>query len=101
MKFKVGDRVRIYGANTQDGTITGTVVELRPDDWILVKYDGGMPSGMHKSHHPKQCRRLVKKERRRVRLHYRGSAVSVSWCWPTHDPSNCDGCFEFIEVRRK
>jgi|SRR5271157_2534169 len=58
-KFKVGDRIRIYGFDSDDATLVlaRTVVSVSPN---LIETDGG------EFCHPKQCRRLVKKQRRRV-----------------------------------
>ena len=56
MKLKVGDRIRVYGFDSDDAGISFTrhVDELRDDG--LIKTDAG------EFVHPKQCRRLVKKK---------------------------------------
>lgn len=60
--FQVGDRVRVYGPYGQGSVDTGRVQELIGEGLLKLKLDSdGYPVV-----HPKQCRRLVKRERRRV-----------------------------------
>lgn len=91
--FQVGDRVRAY---SWAAVYAGRVIRVEGDRVYL-----GLDGGGNLDFHPKQCRRLVRKERRRVWVklptdfhpqHRANGMVSV-------DP--VDGWVEFIEVRRK
>jgi len=69
--FKVGDRVRVYGVtkcmgddkvNCVSDRRSGLVVDYdSDDDYVRVRINGETHLA-----HPKQCRRLVKKARRRI-----------------------------------
>lgn len=70
MKYKIDDRVIVYGHRPTEvginadhyssyGTM-GSVSSIVDDSEIIVNYDDGTSSEVH----PKQCRRLVKKARR-------------------------------------
>ncbi len=67
MKFKVGDRVAMYGAiYTHTGWrdargLRGTVIIVHSNDSIRVEVDKATFDV-----HPIQCRKLVKKEQRRI-----------------------------------
>lgn len=76
MAFKIGDRVRVYGwvrmhqspfTSRQGGT--GSIIWVDGQD-MHVKFDRVSTTGRedltHYLAHPKQCRRLVKRERRRI-----------------------------------
>jgi hypothetical protein len=111
-KFKVGDRVAVYGfrpRKTGSGTHfyswgdRGEVIEIVNDDEIVVQFDDGTEGEVH----PKQCRKLKSKERRRVFIPgyelqemeddasgtYNNASISKE-AIVTDD-------VEFIEVRRK
>lgn len=62
MKFKVGDRVRVYGGAFVEVAV---IRSIDADTGIL---SCGQRKGTNEwlMAHPKQCRRLVKKPRRRV-----------------------------------
>lgn len=105
-KLKPGDRVRVYGTGFRNGEAFGTSasvhngivrnihgvfisVTLSSRDWICV--------------HPKQCRKLVRKERRRIFVYpsefskpeaYRVYAY-------TKESNRNTGAIEFVEVRKK
>ena len=79
MRFKVGDRVRVYGLYCE--VINGTVESLgNPQIFVRADSDGKIYSP-----YPQQCRRLVKKERRRVWV--------VSWAF-----KNLAGAEEFVRT---
>lgn len=73
MKFQVGDRIAIYGPQARggDGKVVGSVMDrvtgvvTSYQDYLLQFIDdsGG---GCEYEVHPRQCRRLIKKKRRRV-----------------------------------
>ena len=74
-KFKVGDRVAVYGTipNHYLSGHKGTVFDPRENGpGIQVKLDGG---DVVYYVHPKQCRKLRKKERRKVFIHYCNKTV--------------------------
>ena len=107
--LKPGDRVRVYGHPAASSSFVGHV-SARPTTgkWSEMGYVLVIPVGAERDTeelglycHPKQLRKLVKKERRRT------------WCWregyennegpyvnelPSGDSSNW---IEFIEVRCK
>jgi len=101
--FKVGDRVRVYGHKALDWETTDArVIERGVDELIHAEFIMVLANnGLRVLVHPKQCRRLVKKYRRRVWIikrendspqvvHYAGFIGSVNY-----------GESEFIEVKRK
>lgn len=104
MKFKVGDRVAVYGAvwchqDAEHKIYRGLKMEISKiiDENRITLYFGDEKYCAH----PKQCRRLVKKEKRRVWVkvptdfhpqHRTNGMVSV-------DP--VDGWDEFVEVKKK
>jgi hypothetical protein len=71
-KFKIGDRVAVYGYVRIAGAMSvscpylrgkrGVIDTVMSRDELLVDLDDGTTLNIH----PKQCRRLVKPERRRV-----------------------------------
>lgn len=71
-KFKVGDRVKVYGCIPTDGGFTfgvkGTVTKISPGGLgNPIAVDCGFSQG-HIEVHPKQCRLLKKRERREWKL---------------------------------
>lgn len=67
MKFKIGDRVAIYGGSCAKsvgnaGRLTGAVVGTMYDGRINVLMDG--ETGTGNTFHSKQCRRLKQKVRK-------------------------------------
>jgi hypothetical protein len=97
-RFKSGDRVAIYSGTKR---WTGTVEQCSADDMLLRV--ALHPSGTVTGAHPKQCRKLVKKYRRRVWLHcYEDGRVEHAL--KLHTPTcgvPCTFCREFVEVKRK
>lgn len=109
MKFQVGDRVRVYTSDISPDYMVFTA-------WVWGIQSNGLldickehPPGSERwgrsfrNAHPKQCRRLKKREpRRRVWIHktelgyVRGNFVGTK---PEQTPIN--DWVEFIEVRRK
>jgi hypothetical protein len=68
-KFKVGDRVRIFGSTWHMGIAHGTAASVKSGKVFDVNTGGEhiaihLDSGLDVSAHPKQCRRLVPKKRR-------------------------------------
>lgn len=95
-KFKEGDRVAFYGGF---GRLTGTVsnAELDCVGMFTVIGEGGTKFNVH----PKQCRKLKKKERRRVWI-WRGVERSNTYEFRINPPTErSDEWSEFVEVRRK
>lgn len=66
-KFKAGDRVAVYdGADRAVGRVSAIFSSA---NYLLVALDSDQPPRLRgKRWHPKQCRKLVKRERRRVWL---------------------------------
>ncbi len=96
MKFKVGDRVAVYDGDR----IVGVIGAIHKEGGLLVCLDEAY--GGAKSYHPKQCRRLVKKQRRRVWLS-RGAAAELHGGISAEffaQKRNEDDV-EFVEVRKK
>ncbi len=109
--LKAGDRVRVYGpvadrkhnhtAVSHDFVGTVKNATQAPDFLIVTSdYDSG-----EKFCHPKQCRRLIKKERRRVWLDPRwvdGEVIvdgrAVAYTGKVDQPAHM---VEFVEVRKK
>lgn len=89
-KFKVGDRVKIYHHRTP---LIGVVNHITEDGMIKIDL-----SEVGYIYHPKQCRKLVKKERRRawIKLTDYGQIDGWASC-ERHSP----GWVEFIEVKKK
>lgn len=68
-KFKVGDRVRVYGS-CLSGVLCnlnekGTVERCGYDDYVAVRLDEPVGNAALVSFHPKQCRRLKPKAKPR------------------------------------
>lgn len=111
-QFKVGDRVAVYG-NTRYGYFhgiddvcrrTGVVIKHIDIDWLEFKIDGDNDSFYVV--HPKQCRRLKKKELRTIAAnitadgqlmgaHLRGDIQALGAFFTDNEE------VEFVEVRRK
>lgn len=99
-QFKVGDRVRIYGFHIDDaGHVMDRTIDEVCDNGLLGT-DGG------EYVHPKQCRRLVKRERRRVWVNVYGGGMNYV-AHPTQEVADRNAlqsrveCIEMVEVRRK
>lgn len=105
--LKVGDRVRVYGWDFDDPKealiFNAEVLEKLSNGMLKVRnprLDGD------DFVHPKQCRKLVKKERRRVWIHFNEKTPEREICHLNPPGKNahevCDGnCIEFREVKRK
>lgn len=92
MKFKVGDRVAVYenckrftGMVLNDGHQS---IQVELDDDRVLPF------------HPKQCRRLIKKPRRRIAVSYDTGACEFSVRLLSGDNIPNDKEVEFIEVRK-
>jgi hypothetical protein len=99
-KFKVGDRVRCYSVFPP---FVGEVMSVGDNDHpgaIYLRALGGPWSGKTRLEWPKACRKLVKKERRRVVMEYiAGDGWSILES-PCAAPRGEDPV-TFVEVRRK
>lgn len=103
--LKVGDRVRVYGWDFDDPKealiFNAEVLEKLSNGMLKVRnprLDGD------DFVHPKQCRKLVKKERRRVWLtFYKDNGYSNIYTFNPLRSALKEGAevFEFIEVKRK
>lgn len=105
-KFKVGDRVAFYFHDRR----VGVVVSICGD-----RLDIQEGKGVFKGLFSKACRRLVKKERRRVWISQKNlekarayigkpNGGSCVWCLTDPDYLKCEGgdaLLEFVEVRKK
>lgn len=113
-KFKVGDRVAVYGYARIAGQRTGMCPYLRgsrgvveqvvtPDE-LLLKSDDRETLNVH----VKQCRRLKKRDPKKRVWMQRAHANAVPFsagvnpleCW-ARVPNDSEEWVEFIEVRRK
>jgi hypothetical protein len=103
--LEAGDRVRVYD---NDGGHRGTVQYWNGES-VWVKFDSDdrpigdqmvVTGGLR---HPKQCRRLVKRERRRVwvALNKRNEIMSYMRIRPAADWQPQYVCVEFVEVPRR
>jgi hypothetical protein len=112
-KFKVGDRVAVYGYLRTPNRSTvlgymrgdyGTITRINnPEDEVLVRTDD---EKVECEAHPKQLRRLVKKERRRILLHVssipgRFFSFMGATVYGEGEKISSDSYVEFVEVRRK
>lgn len=97
-KFPIGTRVRVYA--TLNGAVAetkGSVTRIRTTDGMLyVNLDGRRGEIVA---HPMQCRKLVKKERRRIWL--MKSHIEMRAYWTLTLPEKPDDYIEFVEARRK
>lgn len=104
--FEVDERVRVYA--TLNGAIAetkGTVARKRPDEMLFVNLDGRRGEIVA---HPKQCRRLVKKFRRRIYVPINAEVmdmVSFSSFWKFLEMMPAESerheFIEFVEVKKK
>lgn len=99
-ELRVGERVRAFGVSCDDGhfwSLDGTVESLNPPGpMIYVKCDGAFPRDSILVHQ-KQCRRLIRRERRRIWVNP-GAVFSVATemaCRPV------EGWTEYREVPKK
>lgn len=104
MKFKVGDKVAVYDRTYNLARGVGKVVEI--DDHPATGVRVRVPNYQDFWFHPKQCRRLVKKERRRmwVRFDQHGTVLSTSTRFPSGNPDYSmlnSELVEFVEVKKK
>lgn len=92
VNMKVGDKIVIYN-NGERFTALVAALPLGENQNIVV--DNGRSPAFYV--HPKQCRRLVKKERRRVWIHPSciGKVGGIYDSPPSYD------CLEFVEVKNK
>jgi hypothetical protein len=104
-KFKVGDRVRCYGVIVHDfsmHSLDATILKLEDTGLLWVKFDDGREHRFY----PQQCRKLVKKERRRIIL--KEYDIPTAYLAPTKavvgkrnpDSPLLKDWVEFVEVRR-
>jgi hypothetical protein len=97
MKFSVGERVVVYYINEKDKGIVSGILDNN-----LLKIMVDTPNGFRfVTAHPKQCRRLKKREPRRrvwVRFYESGHADSVMSGSPDKEFFEWH---EFIEVRKR
>lgn len=114
-KFKVGDRVRVYGhADLTDGAI-GVVEEIKGRNELWLRVPTTSANGIYYASsaielyraHPKWCRKLKpKKEPRRFWVNvYPGDDVRN--VWPTKELADHASvsdrleCIEVVEVKKK
>lgn len=88
-QFKVGDRVAAYLSGPQTSRRVGKVKEICPAYLILDLGHSSNPYAVP----PQACRKLVKKERRRIWIGEQWHDILTS---PPTDPSLWT---EFVEVR--
>lgn len=100
-KFKVGDRLRCYFGRVVNDLILSSVTE----DGMLFFAEKDNIGHMNYLAHPKQCRRLVKIERRRVWVALKDVQVGglgTKFCYAFFYVEKGDkNLVEFIEVRKK
>lgn len=104
--FQIGDRVRVYqfefvGSQSRTNYVAEVVRSDYDDGSIRVQF-----GGTSRNVHPKQCRRLVMRERRRCWVHENSLKIpplqNDGWIVSRELPVN-DGpgpWIEFIEVRK-
>lgn len=104
MKFKVGERVAVY---LWDGRFTAVIEHLNDNGSLDVKFDN-LESRNHV--HPKQCRRLVKKPKKKIWIDLNfdvvhdsmvGSYMQNAVVFLTPPLLNPQDFTEFVEVRKK
>jgi hypothetical protein len=107
--FKVGDRVALY--TEHNIRYTGTIKNITPSGGICALVDGlEHVEPLKTQFHPKQCRLLLKKPRRRIWVRFNKDTDFVQgWhlygtnadlATGTIQPSG-DGWVPFVEVKRK
>jgi hypothetical protein len=97
-KFSVGDRVNYYSG-----------AQLRPESCTVTQLHEDGLLGLARPHwqgnvsaHPKQCRRLVRKERRRRFIPACELDKDCAASFRTREMWDAGGeCTEFVEVKRK
>ena len=98
--FKVGDRVALYARNLVQDKMERVVCNV-----LEIDEKRGLKLGTERGgfwFHPKQCRKLKKKERRRIWV--LGNATEISnyqMQVRTVAPSSPEYWAEFVEVRKK
>jgi hypothetical protein len=113
-KFNVGDRVRVYATlNGNRAETAGELMRKRQDEMWFVKLDGRRGQIIA---HPKQCRRLIKRPKRRIWIYATsfddiqtvGQDETSFECLREHPmvftrraSDNMEKMIEFVEVKRK
>lgn len=108
-KFKAGDRVRVYGYLGQKHPVSASVTTVHTDELIVnidvqirpgVFLDG--PDAVCVSVSPKQCRRLIKKPKRRVWINVKDlpGGTSGHAHYLINKPHNQPQYIEFVEVKK-
>lgn len=97
MKFKVGDTIHVYGFSADDAA------QVLKRQIGQICDDGLIRTDAYELVHPKQCRKLIKKERRRISVKFvnDGSSVGIPVVKWTMSDFPKDEMVEFVEVRRK
>lgn len=94
-KFKVGDRAIVY---YYDSTTKGTIIQIN-NDTVLLRDDAGQDTGWF---YYKQCRKLVKKERKRIWILNGPLEAKFNTLEPKYQkPNDLRYYTEFVEVRKK
>lgn len=105
MNFKVGDRVVVYGGIPGTGHCAsrskGTVIAITGID-IDIRFDDKIGNSSSWIVYPQQCRKLVKKHKRRIWIEpfYVPISGQASLAGRVMGDSK-EGFIEFVEVRRK
>lgn len=95
--FEVGQRVAFYCGGRRDTGVIKKISELT--GMVTVATDRA-----DFFVHPKQCRRLVKKERRRFWIDIEGAILSDKYLWRTNvmiKNPGLDSWVEVVEVKKK
>lgn len=95
MRFKIGDRV--VGYKHPDTPTVGHVESVWNDDVIAITPDRNLSL---RNFHFKQCRRLVKKNRRRIWMS-ESSLSGSSGTWTLKREDAARDMIEFVEVKKK
>jgi hypothetical protein len=92
--LKVGDRVAAYAGHDRR---VGKIAYIHKDGWLSFENPYEEPMVAFAMYSPKQCRRLIKKERKRIWVCFqpRGPHSSL----PRSTPC-CTWCREFVELRK-
>lgn len=100
MKFQVGQRVRVYdGGSNRCGVVSERPENDLTDDAIWVQFDTPFFGKLAQSCSPQQCRRLIKKPKRRVWLNWNDiEAGDPTVCWSWERTTN--EFVEFVEVKK-
>ncbi len=104
--FQVGDRVAVYGITYRDKNgvwlgverVTGTIKQYG-EQWMIFESEKYKDIAVH----PKQCRLLKKKERRRVWMHgleWLAHAKGIKSLEVFTSPEHVVNPIEFIEVKK-